>query len=536
MKPYRTMERFKSRRQPHETPRLWPADILSFFLLMTVMTIHCSGCSRYQNLSADYDAYRPPILATVPALSVPDSGKQPPAADDFTNEQQRIASLAKTWSAALNDPEKDSRFYSPPPDRLTALKSTAGDEAAAVLALSPEFTLETFQILALYRNPGVTAAEKTFHGKLQAYSQVAGLDDMLRSYAVLTRSVMPGIGNMADRESPAMKFPFPGILALKGEIVTQEIMIARQVLETARKTAVSESRRLYWRWIANRRVQEMTRAVQAILDQLELSARKRYEVGQESLQAVLRVQIQQLRSAEELTTLCEEQKTLQVSVRSLLDLHPSADIGIPQFRDPRREMPNLDRISALAFEHRQELKTVRAMIGRMERMIEMAETEIYPPFTQNLSLFENRAAVQVGTVRTEDPFADVFPSSVGEGLPKNPWFGMEDAYLRETRENLTALRSELKKTENDTRFKVRDAWFRLDQAMREERLYMKKMTELTRLSSEITANRYEAGVAELRDVIDFYMMWFDARLTGERKKADIGIARADLEEIVGISF
>jgi len=274
----------------------------------------------------------------------------------------------------------------------------------------------------------------------------------------------------------------------------------------------------------------------AILDQLELSARKRYETGQETLQAVLRVQIQQTRLAEELTTLQEEHKTLLVGMRSLLDLHPSSAVGNPDVRQPQRAMPNLERISALAFENSQELRTSLAMIGRLERMIEMAESEIYPSFTQNYSLFQNRAASQVGTGGTENAFITDYKAFEGEGIPKNPWFGLENAYLRETRENLTALREDLKKTENDVRFKVREGWFQLDKSIREERIYTKKITEYSRLASEITANRYEAGVADLRDVIDYYMMWFDTLQVAEQKKADIGIAWADLEEIVGISF
>jgi outer membrane protein, heavy metal efflux system len=347
---------------------------------------------------------------------------------------------------------------------------------------------------------------------------------------------MTGIGDMSDKESPAMKFPFPGVLALKGQIVDQEVKIAREILETARKTAVSDARRVYWKLSANRRFQEITGAALGLLDQLELSARKRYEVGKASIQDVLRVQIQQAKLTEELRSLKEEQKTLQTGIKSLLDLVPAAVIGVPAARGPSREVPDIDRITGLAFERSQDLRTARAMIGRMERMIEMAETEIYPSFTQNLSLFENKAVIQVGTIKTEETFADVPRFSMGEGLPKNPWFGTADAYLRETRENLQALKMELKKTENQTRLKIREGWFRLDQAIREERVYAKKISELSRLSAELTGQRYEAGVAEMRDVIEFYMTWFEARLTGERKKAEVGIARAELEEIAGTSW
>jgi outer membrane protein TolC len=251
---------------------------------------------------------------------------------------------------------------------------------------------------------------------------------------------------------------------------------------------------------------------------------------------VIRVQIQQEKLREEQKTLKEEQNNFHTDIRNLVDLIPGSVIGVPAIREPRRKLPALDTLYSLAFEKNQDLRTLRDMIGRTDRMIEMAETEIYPRFTQNLSLFENKAVNQVGTIRTEPPFAVVASASSGDGLPKNSWFGLDDAYLRETREKRDALQKELKNAENGMRFRVREGWFKLDRAIREERLYTIKIREISRLSAETTGMRYEAGVAEMRDVIEFYMTWFEARLTSERKKSEIETARADLEEIVGASF
>ena len=44
---------------------------------------------------------------------------------------------------------------------------------------------------------------------------------------------------------------------------------------------------------------------------------------------------------------------------------------------------------------------MRAMIGKMERMIEMAETMIYPPYSLSLSFFQDEAITQVGTMADE---------------------------------------------------------------------------------------------------------------------------------------
>ena len=47
---------------------------------------------------------------------------------------------------------------------------------------------------------------------------------------------------------------------------------------------------------------------------------------------------------------------------------------------------------------------MRAMIGKMERMIEMAETMIYPPYSLSLSLFQDEAIAQVGTMAMKETF------------------------------------------------------------------------------------------------------------------------------------
>ena len=511
------------------------ADLGTFALLLAVF-VFCPACSHYGKLSEDYEAYSPPAIVSPPVSQAPKPAADSQADVDFRNQKARLEEMSRRWESALNAPATDTRFFTPAPDQLSGLEPAGRDAAAAARALSSGFTLETLEILALLRNPGVISAEKTFRGKLQAYSQVSNLDEMLRQYSAFTQAVMTGVGDMGDKESPAMKFPFPGVLALKGEIVNQEVKIAREELETVRKTVVTDSRKVFWNLAYNRHAQEITGDTLELLDQLELSARKRYEVGKELLEDVIRVQIQQEKMREEQNTLKEEQKSLQTDIRKIVDLAPGSNIGLPATREPRRDLPAIDRVSDLALEQSQDLRTIRAMIGRMERMIEMAETEIYPRFTQNLSLFENKAVLQVGSIRTEAPFADVERSSVGEGLPKNPWFGLGDAYLRETREKLDALRNELKNAENVIRFRIREGWFKLDLAIREERLYTKKIRELSRLSAEVTGLRYEAGITEMRDVIEFNMTWFESRLISERKKSQIGIARADLEEMIGASL
>ncbi len=93
----------------------------------------------------------------------------------------------------------------------------------------------------------------------------------------------------------------------------------------------------------------------------------------------------------------------------------------------------------------------------------------------------------------KEPFAMATTASTGAGLPKMPWYGSNDAYLRETRQKLAALREDLKRMEDETVFRVREAWFRLDQARREEALYAGRVVGLSQAALDVSTRGYETG-------------------------------------------
>ncbi|MBC8418188.1 MAG: TolC family protein [Desulfobacterales bacterium] len=179
------------------------------------------------------------------------------------------------------------------------------------------------------------------------------------------------------------------------------------------------------------------------------------------------------------------------------------------------------------------MRRMRARVGKMERLLEMAETMILPPYTLNLSLYEDEAVTQVGSVATKEGFPVSTEASTGFGLPKMPWYGVEDAYLRQTQQELNALRRDLEKEEASTITLVRNAWFRLDLANREESLYRNTILKLSRDALDVSTQGYEAGNVSFADVISSYNSWLSVNLAAEQKMSDLGIARAQLENVVG---
>jgi outer membrane protein TolC len=166
----------------------------------------------------------------------------------------------------------------------------------------------------------------------------------------------------------------------------------------------------------------------------------------------------------------------------------------------------------------------------------MAETMILPPYTLNLSLYEDEAATTVGSAAKKERFPITSKVSKGAGLPKMPWYGAEDAYLRETRQKLSALTENLKEAEMITNTLVRNAWFELDRARRETSLYRDEVVKLSRSALDVSTRGYESGNVTFADVIDSYTIWLKANLTLERNRSDLGIAWAELEQVVGASL
>jgi cobalt-zinc-cadmium efflux system outer membrane protein len=368
---------------------------------------------------------------------------------------------------------------------------------------------------------------------LEGYSQVWNLDEILRQYSAFTEALMTGIGPMKGREPMESKFPFPGVLALKGEIVTQEVKAANETLEIARRTAITMARQSYWNLHYLHRAQEITGEMRGLLTRLESVATARYETGKTNFQDVIKVSIEREILEEDLNTLRQEEDNLKVKVLEILDLPPTAKVGKPAAREPDRHVPPLDPLYGEAVQKRQEILRLRDRIGKMERLILLAETQIYPGYALNLSLFEDEAISQVGTWRSQEPFSTATSASVGAGLPKMPWYGKNDAYLRETRQRLSALREELKKAEEATLFNVREAWFRLDRAKREEALYAGQVVSLSQAALEVSTRGYETGRVSFADVIASNMNWLKANLFMAKERSDLGVARAQLEEAIG---
>lgn len=518
---------------------------LSMLFGLTALSLAATtACAWRGAISREIENYEPPALYRewVSSRPQPETSKTTQAEDDFEAQKVKLEELKDSWLNVLENQSDAPVFYSIEPARAERLKPAANDPAAAGNALLNEFTQEDLEALALLRNPGVQAKENEFRAALEAYTQAENLDTIVRRYSTFTASLMNPAGQMQNPDSIAAKFPFPGVLALKGEVADQEVKAAWEELQIARRKAVLTARKAYWELFYAHAARETMASMLALMENFRSAASSRYEAGQTNFQDVIKVVIEQEKTQENLLTMQQMQVNMEFEIRELLALDPVSRIGIPVRREAVQAIPVLDNLYPIALDKRQELRRMRAMVGKMERMIEMQETMIYSGYSLNLSLREKEEISRIGTGSSmsegnEASFPTTTEAAMGAGLlPKMPWYGLEDAYLRETRQKLEAQKKELQMEELATLLGVRLAWFKLDKAARERGLYADRVSTLSESALEASNRGYSAGKVMFSDVIESYAGWLDVKLRSVRAQADLGIARAEMEEALGAAL
>ena len=510
---------------------------LTVILLALTGLLADRALGGYRELRDTLEGYRPPAYLFPGEVAAP---AEIPAdreeAHAFAAEKDRISALKARWDKALQAPSKESAFYRPHAQLLKALETAKTDLTASQKEVRVPFSLVTLETLTWLRNPAVKAAETRVRATLEQFGQVTTVHENLRQYTAFTEGIMTGVGPMQGKDPVTMKFPSPGMMALQGQVVMQDVLASMEDLEMARRDALTDARQSHWRLWFIRQAQAITARTVSLLSDLEAVAKARYEAGKTSFQDVIKVQVKRELLEEELRTLREQQQNTEAEMRELLALPPDTPVGIPQVNLATSKLPSLQTLYDMALASRQELRRLRTRIGKMERMIEMAETRMLPSLSLGFSLYQDEAITQVGSMSKQPAFTTSTTASTGAGLPKRPWLGADDAYLREIRQHRQALQEELQQAEAATLTRVRKTWFALDQARRERELYQQSILPLSQSALEVSTSGYESGSVSFADVIASYTLWLNTHLKLANRLSAYRISLAGLEQAVGRSF
>ncbi len=512
--------------------------LIKIIIILAIVIFPAWAMSDYKELKDDFDAYRPPSYFTQ-LLSEPDPEFKSVLKQDtkeFSAMKSKIIKMKSSWADKIKAQKHEFDFVKIDKSYLKKLGPAKIYSGFAADKLKNNFSLKSLEHLTLLRNPAIKAAEKRFKATIESYTQVTDLDEVLRSYSGFTKSLMTGVGPQKGKDSMKIKFPFPAVMSLKGQIVTRQAVIANQNLAITARNEITKMRKNFWNLMFVYRAKNITAETLRLFKRLEQVANARYKSGKTSFQDVIKINIKTHILEEDLVTLKEKQKSYEATIKAILNIPQEKKIGKPVMQRPVAKIPSIEKLRALAKNHRQEIKKIKASIAKMEKMTELSETMILPPFTLSLSVYENDIANTGGPGAIKPSFPVTTTASMGAGLPKNIWFGTGDSWLKQTRQKIEALKSDLEKTYSLTDSMVENGWFELDKAVRETNLYENKVVELSKSALDVSSRGYESGTVTFADVINSYTTWLNVRLSLAKKFSAMGIARANLINTLGVLF
>ena len=398
--------------------------------------------------------------------------------------------------------------------------------------LTKSVNLDLLLNLAYERNQGLQAAYRRIEAALEQYPQVAYLDNVLSQYNAFTKQLDTKAGKPRHKEMVAMKFPFPDMLTLKGNVVTQDVQLMQKDAEIVLRDLITDVRLAYYDYLFVHDALDITRENQELLQQMIQIATAKFRASMGSYQSVLKAQVELSRLSDSILTLDEKRETLVASINTLLNRPPDAALGAPEPLEDVDIALSLEELYALAVEHRQEIQKQKIAISKMGLMIQMAGKMSTPDASQGNSYFEDRAGLRSGT--------DKMPMTFMTNRTVNPetsaWFARDDAYVREVEVKVDAMQQMITNMEDKTRFMVKMHHFGTNTAKRSAVLHKNTLLPQARQALEATSAAYQTAKVDFLNLLDAQRMLLMLRLAKQQALRDHRQHIAQLEQVVGTAI
>ena len=181
--------------------------------------------------------------------------------------------------------KKESFFYLDENDRekMETLR-TNQDKTVSFLRSHPD--IPSFLKIAFTRNLRLQSVKKELEAKLESYSQVVQLENILGQFSSFVKELDTKAGTAQHQTSIKQSYPFPGALSLKANIAEQEVRIAKEKYEIAIRDMVTQLKETFYEWVYLPQAIRITKEHLQLLTELEAVASVHFRTGKGGFNAI----------------------------------------------------------------------------------------------------------------------------------------------------------------------------------------------------------------------------------------------------------
>ena len=394
----------------------------------------------------------------------------------------------------------------------------AADQAAQSSLALPDLIPE-----ALARNPELVAVRKQWEAATNRIAQARSLDDPTLFVELFNA---PKTFNVTQTQNSifglSQSFPFPGKLALKGDVASRSADMMGQSVRAKERELIARLKQVYYDlFLADKAIQIHHEQINLLKQFFEI-ANAKFRAGKGAQVDVLKAQVELSVLHEKLPVLEQRRQTAQAMLNTLLDQDPRFPLASPQ--PPHEGRFNLDfedlyRAAATA---RPELKAAELAVQRNEQSRALAQRQYYPDFNLSFRRFQNYQA------------DDGFGAYVAMSIPFSPWTKPKyDAAVQEAAAASAAARANLHTLENMTRFQIRDLLAKVRASWEVAVLYRTTVLPQAELGVEAARVGYQVGKSNFLDLLDADRAWRGFQLEYYRALVEREQRLAELEQVIG---
>jgi outer membrane protein TolC len=378
----------------------------------------------------------------------------------------------------------------------------------------------------LARNPELVAARKQWEAASQRITQARSLDDPTLSVQLWN---VPQTFNVTQAQNSifglSQNLPFPGKLALKGDVASRSAEMTEQAVRAKERELVARLKQAYYDlFLAQKAIQIHHEQVELIRQFVEI-ANAKFRTGKGAQTDVLKAQVELSMLFQHLPVLEQRRETAEAMLNTLLDRDPALPLGIAQEPSQLPLEKPIDDLHRLALHDRPELKAAELAVQRNEQSRALAQRQYYPDFNVAFQRFQNFQA------------NDGFGAYVAMSIPFAFWTKPKyDAGVQEAAAAVSVARAQQHTLENLTRFQINDLLARLRATDQVATLYRTTILPQAEQSLEAARVGYRAGKAGFLDLIETQRTLRGFQLEYFKALADRQHRLAELEQVVGIDL
>ena len=505
------------------------------FIMVAVLLSGCASrrLETYQELR-DTKIQKPAYYHTEIEKNIPETESDPIVEpDQFLSEiEAKVLKYQKQWQAQLeSETPMPNLFYDLSTDTMKTYRQLTASPETAKARLAEPITLELLVALGYEWSTGLKSAREKIRAVLEQYPQSVYLENVLRQYNAFTKQLDTKVGPVRHKEMTAMKFPFPDTLALKGQIITEDVRIAQKEFEIVLRDLVTEIRLAYYDYLFLVEVTHINEENRKLLQQMIAIAQTKFRVGQGKYSNVIMAQVELSKLANVIITLEEQRETIIARLNTLLNVSADLPLGVPMPIGEERVISTLTELYELAVQKRQEIQKQKLLISKMGLVLEMAKQMTYPDPTLGASYFENRSMPDL-THTQKMPMTFMTQRTLN---PTNTaWFRHRDSYIREMDVKIEAMEHKVKDLESSLRFVVKKHHFGMETANRSIRLYRQTLLPQAKQALDAANTAYQAAQIDFLSFLDAQRTLLSLRIEEQRALRDYRQHLAQLEQAVGM--